>query len=58
MYKVEVNDVLRILCNSDILEDEQKKEQFGNNGILKMKDYSVPVLGKKYLKLYSELLQK
>lgn len=43
---------------SDILSDERKKKQFGENGILKMKDYSVSVLGKKYLKVYSDLLQK
>jgi glycosyltransferase involved in cell wall biosynthesis len=42
---------------SDILGNEQKKRQFGENGIQKMKEYSVPVLGKKYLKIYSELLK-
>ena len=43
---------------SNLLDNEKIKKQFAENGISKMRDYSVSVLGKKYLELYSSLVQK
>lgn len=43
---------------SNLLDNEKIKKQFAENGISKMRDYSVSVLGKKYLELYSSLIEK
>ncbi len=42
---------------SKIFTDEQKKEKFIKNGIEDMKNYSVQILGEKYLKIYTNILE-
>lgn len=42
---------------SRILSNENERKKMGENAKLDMKNYSVNVLGKKYLKIYSELMK-
>ena len=42
----------------EILTNDEKRKQFSVNGIADMKNYSVNILGEKYIKIYSEILDK